>query len=48
VTKSELKRKIENRVKDLIGLKIKIQLVAPYTIPRSEGKAQRIVDDRQA
>jgi phenylacetate-CoA ligase len=47
-TKSELKRKIENRVKDLIGLKIKIRLVAPYTIPRSEGKAQRIVDDRQA
>ena len=48
VTKSELKRKIENRVKDLIGLRIKVQLVAPYTIARSEGKAQRVVDDRQA
>lgn len=46
VAKSELKQKIENRVKDLIGLKIEIQFVAPYTIPRSEGKAQRIVDDR--
>jgi phenylacetate-CoA ligase len=46
VAKSELKQKIENRVKDLIGLKIEIQFVAPFTIPRSEGKAQRIVDDR--
>jgi phenylacetate-CoA ligase len=33
-------------IKDIIGITVKVTLVAPGTIPRSEGKAKR-VDDRR-
>jgi phenylacetate-CoA ligase len=33
-------------IKDIIGITVKVSLVAPGTIPRSEGKAKR-VDDRR-
>jgi phenylacetate-CoA ligase len=39
-------RKMEMRTKDLIGFGIEINFVEPSSIPRSEGKAKRVVDDR--
>ena len=33
-------------IKDIVGITVKVTLVPPGTIPRSEGKAKRIVDKR--
>ncbi len=33
-------------IKDIIGISVKVTLVPPGTIPRSEGKAKRIIDKR--
>jgi phenylacetate-CoA ligase len=33
-------------IKDIIGITVKVTLVPPGTIPRSEGKAKRIIDRR--
>jgi phenylacetate-CoA ligase len=43
---AELTQKMEKKVKDLLGFGIDIRIVEPQSIPRSEGKAKRIVDDR--
>ena len=37
---------MEKRIKDLIGFRIEINLVEPSSIPRSEGKAKRVIDTR--
>lgn len=42
-----LNNEIRKQIKDLLGITCKIRLVEPKTITRSEGKAQRIVDNRQ-
>ena len=42
----ELTRKMEKKVKDLLGFTIDVRIVKPQSIPRSEGKAKRVVDDR--
>jgi phenylacetate-CoA ligase len=41
-----LSRRIEKEIKDLLGISCRIRLVEPKTIARSEGKAQRVVDNR--
>jgi phenylacetate-CoA ligase len=41
-----LRRKIEDHIEDKIGLRIKVNLVEPKSLPRSEGKAQRVIDKR--
>jgi phenylacetate-CoA ligase len=38
--------KIENHMRGMIGIGIKVRLVAPGTITRSEGKAKRVIDER--
>ena len=43
----DLQRKIVKAVESVIGLRIRIKLVAPQTIARSEGKAKRVLDQRQ-
>jgi len=43
------KQKVENLkrdIKDMIGISVKVSLVPPGTIPRSEGKARRVEDRR--
>ena len=40
-------QKIENHIKGMIGIGIRMRLVAPGTITRSEGKAKRVIDERQ-
>lgn len=40
-------QKIENHIKGMIGIGIRVRLVAPGTITRSEGKAKRVIDERK-
>jgi phenylacetate-CoA ligase len=42
----ELENKIVDRLYTLLGLKVKVKLVEPKTIERSQGKAKRIIDRR--
>lgn len=43
----ELRRKIEKSIEEAIGLRAKVSLVEPKSLPRSEGKAKRVIDKRQ-
>ena len=42
-----IKKEIGEKIKSVVGIKAAITLVAPHTIPRSEGKAKRIIDKRK-
>ncbi len=42
----ELRQRIQSVIQSNIGVSCKIKLVAPRTLPRSEGKAKRIIDNR--
>jgi phenylacetate-CoA ligase len=42
-----LQKKIRNTLEDAIGLGIKVTLVEPKAITRSEGKANRVIDRRK-
>ena len=41
-----IKEKIEEYIENEIGLRVKVSLVEPKSIPRSEGKAVRVIDKR--
>lgn len=43
----KLTKKIQTDVKDILGVTCKAQLVEPKTLQRSEGKAQRVIDNRK-
>ena len=43
----EVKRNLENIVHSEIGLRVNVNLVEPRTLPRSEGKAVRVIDKRK-
>lgn len=42
-----LEKRIKEHVHSIIGIKAKISLVEPKSLPRSEGKAQRVLDYRE-
>jgi phenylacetate-CoA ligase len=42
----EMGQSIHAKIKDLLGFGVEIDLAAPGTIPRSEGKAKRVFDER--
>ncbi len=42
-----LRNAIAEKIKSVVGVSAKVQLVPPKTIPRSEGKAKRIIDNRK-
>ncbi len=42
-----IRQKIESYIHNEIGLRVKVTLVEPKTIPRSEGKAVRVIDKRE-
>lgn len=42
-----LQEKLQARIEDIIGLSVKVRLVEPKSIPRSEGKAKRVEDKRK-
>ena len=41
-----VRRQISDKIQHTIGIRVKVTLVQPNTIPRSEGKAKRILDQR--
>jgi phenylacetate-CoA ligase len=41
-----LARRVEEEIKDLLGVSCKVRLVEPKSIQRSEGKAKRVIDKR--
>ncbi len=41
-----LKKKLERRIEETVGIRVKVSLVEPKSLPRSEGKAKRIIDKR--
>ena len=43
----KMTRKIQSDIKDMLGVTCKVKLVEPKTIQRSEGKAQRVIDNRR-
>jgi phenylacetate-CoA ligase len=43
----KLKNSLETKLKSVLGVKAKVKFVEPGTIPRSQGKAQRVVDLRK-
>ncbi len=42
-----LAKRIERQIKDYLSVSVKVRLVEPRSIPRSEGKAQRVIDRRR-
>ena len=46
-TVSELEKKLSADIVQILGIKAKISLVEPKSIPRSEGKAVRVIDKRK-
>jgi phenylacetate-CoA ligase len=42
-----LREKLQGNLENAIGLGIKVTLVEPKTIERSEGKATRVIDNRK-
>jgi len=42
-----LSKKIQNEIETTLGISVKVKLVEPKTIERSEGKAKRIIDKRK-
>jgi phenylacetate-CoA ligase len=42
-----LSRRVEKEIKDMLGVTCSAKLVEPKTIQRSEGKAQRVIDNRK-
>lgn len=43
----ELENKLRSEIGSVLGINARIKLVEPKTIPRSEGKAKRVVDKRE-
>jgi phenylacetate-CoA ligase len=43
---ADLRRRVAERLRQAIGLSVEPTLVAPQTIPRSEGKAVRVIEKR--
>jgi phenylacetate-CoA ligase len=38
---------IQRKIKDYFTVSVKVKLVEPQSIPRSEGKAKRVIDNRK-
>ncbi len=43
----DLNRKITREIQGILGLSVKVKLVEPRTIERSQGKAKRVIDKRK-
>ena len=42
-----VRKYITDQVKSVVGISTDVKLVAPKSIPRSEGKAKRVIDKRK-
>lgn len=45
-TLTTYERKLQSAIRELLGIQANVKLVAPNTIPRFEGKAKRVIDNR--
>ncbi len=43
----QLQAKLSKLIETTVGLRANVRLVQPRTIPRSEGKAKRVLDQRK-
>ncbi len=43
----DLQAKIGSQIAHTLGLRVKVRLVEPHTLARSEGKAKRVIDERE-
>ncbi|MBN1256065.1 MAG: phenylacetate--CoA ligase, partial [Planctomycetes bacterium] len=43
----ELQKKLQYSIEQILGISIGVRLVEPHTIPRSQGKAKRVIDKRE-
>ena len=43
----ELKNKVAAVLKQALGVSVRVKLVEPRTIPEKQGKAKRVIDNRQ-
>lgn len=43
----KIRRRVAQSIRDIVGLSPKIELVAPGTLPRSQGKIKRVIDNRR-
>jgi phenylacetate-CoA ligase len=44
--KTLVEREVEHHIKGLIGVSAKVRVAEPDTVPRSQGKAVRVIDKR--
>jgi phenylacetate-CoA ligase len=44
---AEVEKIVESKIRGMTGIGMKIRLVPPKTITRSEGKAKRVIDERK-
>ena len=44
---AETQKKVEEKIRGIVGIGVKVRLVPPKTIARSEGKAKRVFDERK-
>lgn len=44
----QLERALVESLENILGLRVAVRLVEPNTIPRSEGKARRVIDKRES
>ncbi len=43
----QLAQQLMQRIKTMIGISVTVEVVNELTLPRSEGKAKRVIDMRQ-
>lgn len=43
----DLEKRISHEIEAVLGISARVKLVEPHSIPRSEGKAQRVIDKRR-
>lgn len=44
---AEVEKTVEGKIRGVIGIGIKVRLVPPKSITRSEGKPKRVIDERK-
>ena len=44
---AEVEKRVEGKIRRMVGIGIKVRLVPPKSITRSEGKAKRVIDERR-
>ena len=44
---AKVEKEITDKLRSMLGLGVKVRLVNPKTIARSEGKAKRVIDNRK-